>query len=494
MNRFTSKKSLLILVIITLLGLFFYSFRLKETQIFTDDTARDTLKALQIWQNKELTLIGPPASFSLNTIREVYFGSFYLYIGILGLMAANWDPVGAVLPNTLLFTLSIPLFYYFLSLHNKDKFFIFFATFLYTLSPVTVIHSRFFWNPNLIIPLSVLFFILATKKYENKKKIIFYSFISGIVAGIMFNLHYLIILPVFLFILIIFLKQKLKSLVALLGFLIASIPIMIFELRHNFYLSQSFWFNLFGGSSMQTGQASLIKYWDRLLNIFETILGLRPAEIEYPTLINYSPVLFTVITLIFLAIIILRFKEIKKYPLQYLLPVALSLGLTVYFSFSRDLLVRYMFAVYPLLILLIAKLIYLPRYKYLSLIIFIPILYASLNVILDEPMIGKSYLPLKEIERACDNIVRDFPSGRYNVTENIRGDARAMAFRYCLQKDAGVKPQNELTYESLSALYVISPSLGKIYQEKRWEFTASAPWKLVSTDDIGSVYLYKFVK
>lgn len=494
MRKLRLSTSLLVLIAITLLGLFFYSFRLKETQIFTNDTARDTLRALQIWQNKELTLIGPPASFSLNTIREVYFGSLYLYIGILGLRAVNWDIVGAVLPNTLLFTLSIPLFYFFLSLHGKDKFFIFFVTLLYALSPITVIHARFFWNPNLIIPISVLFWYLVSKKAESKKQIFLYSFPAGLLAGVMFNLHYLVILPIFLFLLIIFIRQRLKSLLVIFGYLLASIPIMIFELRHNFYLTQSFWFNLFGQQGNIATPISVIKHWDRLLNIFESILGFRPAEIDYPTLINYSPTVFVILSIVLLGTVVLRLKEIKKYPIYYLLPLSLSLVLTIYFSFSRDLLIRYMFAVYPLFVLLIAKLIYLPKYKFVSLMIFVPVLYASFNVILDKPMIGKSFLPIEGIERVCNLIVKDSPSGRYNVTENIKGDARAMAFRYCLTKDAKIKPQNELTYEGLSTLFVISPSLEKTYQERRWEFAASEPWKLIKIDDIGSVYLFKFVK
>ena len=154
----------MIFVIATLLvGLFSYSFNLRETYLFAGDTARDAFKAIKIWQDKEITLTGPPISFTEHTIREAYLGSLYLYIAILGLLVSKWDVLGIVLPNTVFFTLSIPLFYIlsfkFLSTFKQRVF----ATILYSLSPLTITHARSFWNPNLIIPFSVLFWYLILK-------------------------------------------------------------------------------------------------------------------------------------------------------------------------------------------------------------------------------------------------------------------------------------------------------------------------------------------
>lgn len=86
------------------------------------------------------------------------------------------------------------------------------------------------------------------------------------------------------------------------------------------------------------------------------------------------------------------------------------------------------------------------------------------------------------------------PDGAYNLTENLHGDARATVFRYFITRDALVKPQDELTYNNLSTIYVISPTLEKVYKEGRWEFTASSPWKMVFEKDFGEVNLYKFEK
>lgn len=495
MNRLALLYNWRFLIVITLIGLFFYAFRLGSTQVFTNDTARDTLKALQIWQNKELTLIGPPASFSLNTIREVYFGSLYLYIGILGLIAANWHPLGAVLPNTILFTLSIPLFYLF-AIQSKDKFKSTIATVLYTLSPITVAHARFFWNPNLIIPFATLFWLLITRISKNNKINTFYSVSAGLVAGIMFNFHYITILPIIGYLLILFIgKQRLKVLLVLSGSLVTSLPILIFELKNNFYLSQSVWFNLSNiQSGLQPQKLAILHKLDQLINIFRAILGFKPAEIDYPTLFTPNLIMLVSTVLIICLIIILNRKQIYQFNSSYIFPLIISIVITIYFSFEKDLLIRYLFVTYPLLIWLITTIFYNPKYKFLSLLIFIPVIYSSTYILYDDPKLGKSYIALQEIEKICQKIVQDLPQARYNITENIRGDARAMAFRYCLNKDTKVKPQDELSYTGLSTLYVVSPSLEKIYQEHRWEFTASSPWELVKSQKIDSIYLFKFIK
>lgn len=485
-----------LLILVTLVGLFFYSFRLKDTQVFTDDTARDTLKALLIWQKKEITAIGPPASFSLNTIREVYFGSLYLYIGIIGLLLANWDPIGAVWPNTFLFTLSIPLFYKFLSSQIINKLKLFFGVLLYTFSPITVIHSRFFWNPNLIIPFSILFWYLITLSDKSKKRIVLHSLSAGIVAGIMFNFHYITALPIFSFLIILFLqKQKLKSLLIFAALLITNLPLFVFELRNNFYLTGSFWFNVVSqGTSLQTAQVAFLEKLGHLVNIFGAFLGLKPAEVEYPTFSSVSPFFLIFIVLIIIYLCFLNFSQSKKIDYKLLLPLILSIITTVYFSSSKELLIRYLFAVYPILILSVTTILFNCKFKYLALMIFIPILYASIGILYDDAKLGKSYISFYEIEKICKKILKDSPTERYNITENIRGDARAMAFRYCLNKDTKIKPQNELSYTNLDFLYVVSPSLYKTYQENRWEFSASAPWKLEKEENIGSVNLYKFIK
>lgn len=484
------------LIIITLTGLFFYSYRLKETQLFRDDTARDTLRALRIWQNKELTLIGPPISFTQQTTREVYLGSLFLYIGLVGLLLANWDPIGAVLPNIFFFTLSIPFFYLLVSRLTDSFWKKVAAIILYTLSPITVTHARFFWNPNLIIPVTVFFWYLVFRKNKSQKANFLNPFLAGIIAGIMFNLHYLAVIPLVIYIFTLLIaKQISRGVSILVGLIIGSLPIIIFEIKNNFYLTESLYLNLVQGRG--PGSINLLATINYLFNIFWSILGLRQSEIDFPTpfisgILN-DPLLY-VATLTVLVIAIFR-KNNNSHIDRAFWPMMLSaILLTVYFSSGHPVRLRYLFSIYPILLWVIVEFIFRIGSFFAGALLFIPIIITSVMIITQQLNLQKNFIQLSLIEDICKEIVKDNPAGSYNITENLKGDARAMSFRYCVTKDAKVKPYDELSYYNLTSLYVISPSFDKIYKDNRWEFYASAPWDFVKSTDFGEVKLFKFVK
>lgn len=493
-NFFRVNKVIVFLTTVTLLGLFFYTYRLKETQLFRNDPARDTLKALQIWQNKELTIIGPPASFSLNTIREVYFGSLYLYIGILGLVIANWDPVGAVLPNTLLFTISIP-FFYLITTKLTDSFpKRAVAVSLYTLSPITVTHARFFWNPNLIIPAAVFFWYLVLKAVRSKDIMINF-FCAGIIAGLMFNFHYLVVIPLVVYIAtLLFLKQFLKGFSILAGLIIGSLPIIIFELRNNFYLTQALLYGVSSGREPGGLNASEGIY--HFFDIFWSILGFRQSEIDFPNFFqsNISNEVLLIATLIMAVLSVVRKVKQDQISRTFWPMVGVAIALTIYFSSGNPIRLRYLFSIYPIIIWLIVEFIWRLKARFVIILLFIPVIATSIAIITNKLSLEKNFLQLSLIENICKEVVSDNPAASYNITENLKGDARAMSFRYCITKGARYKPNDEYSYNNLTSLYVISPSIDKIYKDNRWEFYASGPWELMNVSDFGEVKLFKFVK
>lgn len=491
MIKLTSKVITRILIGITLVSLFFFLFRLQDTQLFMNDTARDTLRALRIWQGKELTLIGASASFSEKTAREIFFGSAYLYTAIAGMLVSGFSPLGAVIPNTLLFTLSIPVFYFLARRFSKDKFFILLATALYALSPVTVTHARFFWNPNLLIPISVFFWYLTTSSKESKHYVL-KLLLSGILAGVMFNFHYFAAIPIFLFGLYLLISRKFDELIYQgFGFFLGSLPLIIFELRNNFYLINAFIYNFnLGIRGLSHGMGF---YLDGFFNIFLSVVGLSHGEIIFPVL--FSGQIFKIISEIALFILIVvyfarKHRQANLYWLWFcLFPTIIF---TLYTS-TYDLYLRYLFPVFPLLILFVAGIFSELKYSYLSLILFVPILFSDISIVSASVGLKDGYISLPKIEAVSKAIVSDNPSGEYNVTENIHGDARATAFRYFLLRDAKIKPQDEIYYGNAKTLYVVSPSLEKSYQENRWELSSSGPKKMVQTTDFGEVKLFKLV-
>lgn len=492
---FFRNKVLVFLIMITLIGLFFYSFRLKETQLFRDDTARDTLRILRIWQNKELTLIGPPVSFTQRTTKEAYLGSLFLYIGLIGLIVANWDPIGAVLPNILFFTLSIPPFYLLVSRLSNSFGKRVTATILYTLSPITVTHARFFWNPNLIIPFSVFFWYFILKKTKDRFHVTLNYFFAGVIAGLMFNFHYLSIVPLLVYaITLLFGKHFFKVYALFSGLIVGVLPMIIFELKHSFYLTSTLIYTLSAGHEPPVSIfTSGLNYF---FSIFWSIFGLRQSEIDFPistiSKILNEPILLGITLLIFLAIIIRR-KNDKINPVFWPMIVTAFL-VTIYFSAGNPIRMRYLFSVYPILIWIIVNFLFRLGINIIPILLFIPVIATSIMIITDKPNLQKSFISLSLIENICQAIIKDNPSGNYNITENLKGDARAMSFRYCVTKNANVKPYDELSYYNLTSLYVVSQSIDKIYKDNRWEFYASGPWRLVQTTDFDEVKLFKFMK
>ena len=487
--HFFTRSTARIIIIISLVGLFFYTFRLHDTQLFINDTARDTLRALRIWQGREITLIGASASFSEKTAREIYFGSAYLYTAIAGMLVSGFSPLGAVLPNTFLLTFSIPIFYLLAKRISKDKFFLLFSTALFALSPVTVTHARFFWNPNLLIPISVFFWYLALSP-KDTKHFSLKLLTSGVLAGLMFNFHYFALIPIFLFCIYLLISRKFDHLLYLgFGFFLGSLPLIIFELRNNFYLTNAFIYNFSLG--IRGLSHSLGFYLDGLLRVFLSVVGLSHGEIAFP-IFETGQVFRLVSGTVFFVLSILYFLKKRRQANLYWLWLSLfpTIIFTLYTS-SYDLYLRYLFPVFPLLILFIAAIFSELKFSYLSLIFFIPILFSDFAIITKNITLQDDFISLTKIEAVSKAIVSDNPTGKYNVTENIHGDARATAFRFFLLRDAKVKPQDEIHYGDLDTLYVVSPSLEKTYQDNRWELAASGPKTVTQTLDFGEVKLFK---
>ena len=486
-----NKNEKIFLAIIVLVAIFLCFYRLGDTQLLIQDTARDTLKILTLWQNKSITLIGPPASFSLNSIKEFYFGSFPYYLAMLGLIITGFNPTGATVPTIIIFIFSIPVFYLFLKNIRASGFVCFLGTILYVVSPLTVTHMRFFWNPNTIIPLSVFYWYLAT--LNNKTRVFEIGFLAGLVAAVIFNFHYFMVIPMVVWgIITIFKKEWDKSLGNIFGFLLGTIPLFLFELKHEYYLTNSLIYNFSHKATSITVEP--VVFLGRLGEVFMTILGIKSGEIYFGTLFNLSKPWYLMIGLLILFLLICTIYKIRKHSYWLLLlPLAATIIFAARFSDTR-LYSRYIFGGLPLIIWIIAEMFSQKYLRYILIPILVLILYSNFKILTFTPSISSGYVPLKIVEKIADKIIADKPEGKYNLSENIFGDAQALGLRYFIQRDAKIKPQNVDGYGWLNTLYVVSPSLEKIKSDNRWEFYASAPWNEPIVENFGEVNLYKFQK
>jgi len=193
------------------------------------------LETKSMVDNRKILLLGPNTSISLDG-RLFFTGANYYYVlAIIGVLG-HWQP----LIITGIFIIIEFIFYLFFILLLKK---IFTATFAITaflfisLSPYLVIHSRFFWNPHLLIPLSILtlYFLLQFLHQKHYR----YLFYAAFFWGFAFACHYSAILwaVIFLFVLI---KShhihNIKSYLLIgLGLILGNLPLILFEVRHSFY-------------------------------------------------------------------------------------------------------------------------------------------------------------------------------------------------------------------------------------------------------------------
>jgi len=484
---FLSRQGLLILIMAV--SAFLYSYNLESTLSFVGDTARDTLRALEIWQNKELTLIGPPLSLGFNSAKEVYFSSLSLYLGLVGLLLGHFEPASAASLNVIITLISIPFFSSFVRLFTSNKKLQYFATALYAWSPLVVAHTRFFWNPNLIIPLSVFFWYFVSR-FEKSSTSLWSLLTAGFLVGLMFDLHYLGILGGALYATYLFISRRHRPLlIYLLGFALGSLPIFLFEIRNHFYLTKTLWDNIMGGAAIW----SLVdkpSFFVGVSNSILALLGFIHTELSYPVPLFFPNSVLVLISLVLILIVLLGVRELWRHRQDRYLVIFVITSITLLILADAPQHTRYIWSILPLVILIIAKGSSAPVLR----IIFLGfVLWASLTNITTYRVSDQGMINVANLEQFSQIIVRDRPTGKYNITDAYTGDARATSLRYFLLRDASHPPQDDESYQDLDLLYIITKDQDTQEFLSRWETTATPNLEKSTSYEVGEFTLYKYI-
>jgi len=262
------------LVLISCLYLFIRLYRLNELVGFRLDQGIHLLETKEMFDSKKIRLVGPMSLSKSFDNRYIYIGANYYYVlGIVGLIS-QWNP----LIITIIFILLELVFYLFFIGFLKRKFNLFWAFLIFifiAVSPYLVIHSRFFWNPHLLIPLSILG-LLFSEKYLLKKEIK-YLFLMAFCWGFAFACHYSAVFWGLFFIFILIKSKQFKKLIPYLaifgGFVLGDLPWFIFEIRHSFYNTKTL-FYIFTNSSSGSEMTSHYFVFPLLIFIIFGILSL----------------------------------------------------------------------------------------------------------------------------------------------------------------------------------------------------------------------------
>ncbi len=499
MKKFVSKNGYLIFIMIT--AFFFYAFNLRYTYFFSGDMARDTLASLRVLKNKEITAIGPPLSFGQYGTREIYFSSLTYYMGALGLLLFNKDVLGPVYINIFLMMIGIYYFYRLARLFFDQKKSLL-ATAIFSLSPVVVAHLRFFWNPNFTISISPIYWYYYFIALKENKKINY--FLSGFLAGFLFHFHYFVIFAIGISLILLLRKNFKNSMFFILSFTLSILPLILFEIKNHFYLTNALIYNATINRSFHNvyqpifSRPIILKLIDIFL-IPIIFLAFQTEATHFPTLFNPSYWQMIIIGLIIYLLIFRFFINHKKNTtINILITISFFTALFSSLLAHEVYYLRYFFIALPLLTTILT---YVLDKRLIIFLIFSLYLVTDLRILYSQKVHNDlikvkntSYPTIEQMEQVAKLIKKEKPKESYNITENFIGDARALYLRFFLEKDNEIKPaENEINYQNLKTLFVFAPNLNTVYKENRWEFTATPNLKLTKTWEIDkNKYLFKF--
>lgn len=242
MTKKTKKESLLkelLFLIIILFGfILIRSFYFTEHLNWSQDQADSAIAALKIWREKKLTLIGPQISATYDG-RLLFQGPITTYLFLIFLTISNWEPIIASYLFMITAGLMIfPLYYGMKKITNQKTALI--SIILYSFLPYFINYTRFLWNSTFqlsSLPLLIFFFA----RYKNKPNNI-NSLIVGFFLGLLTQFHYQFLAIVFIFFIYFVAKEKInfiKILLLIFGIIIGLSPLIIFDIKHNFYNLQT---------------------------------------------------------------------------------------------------------------------------------------------------------------------------------------------------------------------------------------------------------------
>lgn len=229
------KAFFILLVSILLLASFLRFYRISEYMTFLGDEGRDAIIIKDILTGKNFPLIGPPTS-----VGNIYLGPLYYYMMAVSMLPFWLNPVAAAGMNVLVGVAIVALIYY-LGKIWFGRMAGLIGSYLYAISPVTIVYSRSSWNPNPtpFFALLAFFTFYRARKERNFKWLI----LTGALVGAAMQMHYLAVLliPIFvtLWMIEVYSRRGIKNLMSgtllgILSFIAVLAPLILFDLKHNF--------------------------------------------------------------------------------------------------------------------------------------------------------------------------------------------------------------------------------------------------------------------
>ncbi|MBI4033344.1 MAG: glycosyltransferase family 39 protein [Candidatus Blackburnbacteria bacterium] len=249
---------LILLFLILLLALFFRTYDIVNRFEFAHDGDLYSWIVKDIVVDKHLRLIG-----QLTTAPGIFIGPAFYYMLIPFFLLTKMDPVGAVIPVTAIGVLTVASYYYvFAKLFDRRVGLI--AAFLYAVLLSPVYFDRRI-VPSTPTNLWLIWYFYTVVMFTRGRYHVLP--LLGLLIGLIWHIHIALIPALVASLIAIFLSRKLPSpkqvILAFFALLISSVPLLLFETRHGFSQTLSFFSNLTinhgGGVGLQKFYLVIIK-------------------------------------------------------------------------------------------------------------------------------------------------------------------------------------------------------------------------------------------
>lgn len=494
--------NLIILSLIIGLGAVLRLWNLETKMRFIWDEGRDMSAIRHMLVNRDLTLLGP-----MNEIggKIDFFGVFHYYLMAPALWLTNYQPIGPAVLTALLGIACLPLVFILIKKWSNQKIALM-TTGLYSISPLVIKYVRWPWNPN-TTPFFGLLFCLAVTQLQITKKLI-WSFISGFLLGLLFQLHYLsVFIGWFWGINWLFFstwKTKINhGLIFGLGFLLPNLTFVVFELRHKFFLSKILLASFTGGTQQQFFKFS----W---LNLFKFPITFTGNTISNLFWVNSNEIVSFILGTGVLGFLIYRFATlIKKRTVTLELGIIASwLAFLFVGVFVWEVIDEYHAANlwFGLIFILSEKIswfihelkFFSQKTKIIFLIVTVAIIIGAelkSSPIFEPPLWSENLPKLRKLSLIIAEDAKKLnPDQPFNIATFTDADTKGIRYRYFLEV-FGVKPEGVDVYTSINKLYVISlDSWDKLIQRNVWEINSFKTASMTKLGKVGNVEVFRLDK
>lgn len=420
----------LALILVLLLAAFFRFYHLESYMTFLGDEGRDAL-VMKRMITGDIPLIGPPTS-----VGNIYLGPLYYYMMFIPMVLTNLNPVSAAVMNALIGVLTVG-FIYFLGKVWFGRIGGLVASYLYAISPVTIIYSKSSWNPN---PASFFALLGIFSFYKlNKRGNFLWLILAGFSFAAALQMHYLalILIPigVILWIYQIWYRSSKKlpiknlfsgTLLGIITFLGVMSPLFIFDLKYNFL-------------NYRAVTTLLTKGSDIKMDIFSNILAIPPLY-SHNLVGRYMTGESYYLTLLLSILLLLPFVYIRKWPILAL-AVWLVVGLFGISLYQKDVYDHYLGFMNPTPFLLLGSLTLIKFWpqKFTNILLISSVLALSWVNFQKSPLLNPPNNQLKRTQDVAKFIVNEVKGENFNFALLSKNNYDA-AYQFYLE-EYGHKPK-----------------------------------------------------